>query len=1011
MSGNYVQAPSISTQIEQINEVFLKKYIDKLKSEKIKLERQGLYSVPADEKYEIAEKLRKIFTVQRGYANFKGWESFLADEFGVKFDSLENAKSPLFSKVMNEYAKINDMFRRFRSIANQQYFNMYYGDKVADSLAYVLEVFEKNNIDIADVQEFFDDANFFPSLTAHPTNPHSVEYTKDAIDLEKKISAKENIDRALEKFIQAKISGPKKTQEHEIDEGIAYLEGIYDAIDLEYKNMQDSLDKRPKYNDIKIPDNVNKFAVWFAGDGDGNKNSTEKTLKHNVDELRKRIRRKYKDEMRSIGLDFDGFDIDASKNPQEFIDFLEAQKKFLDDKEIDNLIRKVKIFGYHFAKIDIRHTSTDIEKVASGILKYLGIIEEGETPSYEDLVRISKDPEVLLKMLALDHEKVTFSENKEEDELIKRIFGRFKIAAKNPEMFEKIIIAEFDNKAQIAALMFLLQASGNKFAEKGSHLSIVPLGESVDDLKMLPEILATILKDENYLNHIKETKKVYFMIAKSDTVRRNGVGAQIYQELAVRDSIKAILRSLIEQGVDISEIEIIPFNGNGNALQRGGGRITEIPSIYGRYVLKALADLKEEYQLQDRADILAQLDKVKIPSPCITTQGRQNDIIFEPEIVGAGTLEAFVAQSIYAQARSKNLISDNEVDNSLRKGKTDSEIRKLQKNAEKDLKKMSDAAIAQYGKHIGSEDSKTPTAIDRLFQKGSWLSAMINNKSSRVGKRGGDDASEGLQTILEAKGGGKLGANSLIKQRAITSEKNASLSGTHIISWLGWGDALEQVKNPHETYLASKSFRDYMRSASFALYMTDFEMSWRLMFDKEKPSDKDIAAGAKSYQDKMMQGKSGEITEEEALCYVEEEAFRTKKFIYQAMTGRVAEEGFDIMEKFPEIKAEIDNRKKSCNLASFVQAKMNYLANNNTSELLDGDTRWLLESCFSAYNNGNSTPLGVMNTLTKEREMEINRNKPIELFGNIENIVYPHSKTTLISADPVVGKRVRETSF
>jgi hypothetical protein len=56
-------------------------------------------------------------------------------------------------------------------------------------------------------------------------------------------------------------------------------------------------------------------------------------------------------------------------------------------------------------------------------------------------------------------------------------------------------------------------------------LKIVTLSESVQDLEGLTDLISELI-DDPYRKHLSYRQKLIPMIAKSDTVRRNGRGAE-----------------------------------------------------------------------------------------------------------------------------------------------------------------------------------------------------------------------------------------------------------------------------------------------------------------------------------------------------------------------------------------------------------------------------------------------------------------------------------------------------
>ena len=949
----------IYEQVEIINEIFLKKYLSEL---------QDFNPV-------IAGKLKKIFDFQKENIT-KTKEEFLEllrNQFGIDaVDNLGVFRAPDLIEAMDHYAKINDISRRLRVIANQQYVTQKLSTKTADAFEYVLNVFEnREKMSPEQVQQVIDEGRFLPSLTAHPTNPNSVEYTRKAMELVDAITKNDQdlVEEKLKNVVREKITDlKKKTQQQEVEEGLLYLDEIYNGISLQYEHMQKAIDKSAYRDQVHLPRNMNQIAVWLAGDGDGNPTATEESLLMNVEMFKKRIKELYEAELKEMG--YEDWKLDQYSDPQDFIDDLEMSrqlilngkysdedKKYYDEK-FDSLITKVHTFGFHYAKIDVRHEANDIMKVTMSLLKVVGV--NTENLENKDLLALLDNEYVIKRIKDLDYKANNFGKD---DALVKRLFGRFKVIAQNPEFFEKMIIAEFKEPKQISAVLLMLRASGNKVCEEGAHLSVVPLAESKPDLDKLDEDIAGALSQPKYLEHIKQTKKIYFMIAKSDTIRRDGVGAQISQEMAVRNSIKATIKTLLEAGEDLTGYEILPFNGGGHALQRGGGRITELASVYGRYALRALEELQEEgYDYEN-------LKKIKISAPCLTTQGHQNGILYQNSEVAAGTLEAFASQSIYAAARRLGFSRDNVVDESKfpleLKIKDPNFKKELAKETDSLIREISDRAVGDFKKHIGEETSKTESPIVKLYKNASWLFTMTGNCSSRPGVRGADGGEP--KTIEEAKGA----KTSLLLQRAIGVEKICAHSATNLISWFGWRSGLQDMEDKNfdlnKLYAASKTFRDYMRSAAISLYMTNFETSWRMMIGKERPYEVRIKTLDALYQEKMDSGRQAEITNEETLSFLECEAERTKALIYKAITGKEAEGDYDIMEQFSILKAEVDVREKNCSFSEFLEAIISNIANKKPKEELDESLLRMVKTVYCGSDISCGAPISSLLTTTKTR--------------------------------------------
>ena len=122
-------------------------------------------------------------------------------------------------------------------------------------------------------------ANF--SITAHPTNPFSLEYTKlgnrfDQLFLAQQ-NSKKTIKNLIKKMILTKFSFAKKSPLQEMQESELAIKNIMIAEENLVKKLPKIMAKSYYKNSISAPKNICQIAVWtHGGDGDGNPNITAK---------------------------------------------------------------------------------------------------------------------------------------------------------------------------------------------------------------------------------------------------------------------------------------------------------------------------------------------------------------------------------------------------------------------------------------------------------------------------------------------------------------------------------------------------------------------------------------------------------------------------------------------------------------------------------------------------------------------------------------------------------------
>ncbi|CAF4994455.1 unnamed protein product [Rotaria sp. Silwood1] len=526
-----------------------------------------------------------------------------------------------------------------------------------------------------------------------------------------------------------------------------------------------------------------------------------------------------------------------------------------------------------------------------------------------------------------------------------RVFGRLKLIKYDNDIFNKLIIAETSSIVHVLAAFLLLKASGNCVAEKETIIDIVTLSESVKDLEELPNLITELVDDPIYRKHLFYREKLIVMIAKSDTVRRNGRGAESSQEQAL-GKIYSMLEQFKSKYPELKNLIICGFSGGGAALQRGGGRVTEVAHNNGR---------------------TARFYHAKTLGPSLLTiQGHQMQILFSPSSIALHTLQSLVAQNLHARAQTE-LKPNGEHYVLPRRAPKGYDERKNIEKFHKACQIMRQAYFNYMGNLDDSNDKHSANeSFNKLFTNAPWISVILGNLSSRPSKRGGHGTINQNITVRNLRGENPK----LLDNRAITVERVSAHSGTHFLNYLSVYEGLKSINYDelHEMYICSKSCRDFMRNTALSLHMTDFDIAWFTMIGETHPDKNEIISLAKKFNP----NRSEKNSNKETLAWLELYAYDVAKLVYKCILNKdPPEDNFDLHSPlrsgFSNLAQQLTIREESNEFGRYAQSDMTNFMNNNLDFLLGTHECLTLQACYAAADVVNAPEGGLNIELTRQK--------------------------------------------
>ena len=431
-------------------------------------------------------------------------------------------------------------------------------------------------------------------LTAHPTQFYPGPVLGIINDLSRAVI--HNNAAEINTFMQQLGKTPflKKQKPTPYDEAVSliwYLENIfYHAAGKILSSLK-----------LQFPDAVSdqnpviQMGFWPGGDRDGNPFVKSETTVRVAESLRAALLRCYYFDVRRLKrrLTFKEVDLiiaewedklyhelftpDQAK-PFHFADMLKAMLKIREVliyqnnglflNMVDNFISKMRIFGLHFATLDLRQESSVHEKV-------LEIINDREEifPDNYDSMEEKDQIKILAHQKAIS--KTPFSDELTEDTLAS-VRAVKTIQEKNGEDgCNRYIISQCNSARNVMEVFALFLLGGWK--KDQLNLDIVPLFETVDDLHQAAAIMNTLYANPDYRAHLKRRNETQtIMVGFSDGTKDGGY---LMANWSIYKAKEELTRISTEQG-----IRVVFFDGRGGPPARGGGKTHRFYSSLGKNI-------------------------------------------------------------------------------------------------------------------------------------------------------------------------------------------------------------------------------------------------------------------------------------------------------------------------------------------------------------------------------------------------------------------------------------------
>jgi len=233
-------------------------------------------------------------------------------------------------------------------------------------------------------------------------------------------------------------------------------------------------------------------------------------------------------------------------------------------RNLCRLIATVDIFGFHLAKLDIRQHSSRHRDALDEITKSQGVLENGYKALKEDEKMKWLTGELASKRPLIPGD-LHFSEPTNET------IDVFRTMAQGQDLYgsralDTYIVSMTEYSSDLLSILLLAKEAGIWASEHHPHrkVSIVPLFETIEDLRRAPQMFQELLDNPIYKSYLAELGNLQeIMIGYSDSGKNGGIVAANWELYKVQKKLVAIAQ--------VNHIELRLFHGRGGSIGRGGG--------------------------------------------------------------------------------------------------------------------------------------------------------------------------------------------------------------------------------------------------------------------------------------------------------------------------------------------------------------------------------------------------------------------------------------------------------
>ncbi len=231
--------------------------------------------------------------------------------------------------------------------------------------------------------------------------------------------------------------------------------------------------------------------------------------------------------------------------------------------DLRDFIRRVEVFGFHYARLDIREHAKVHRRSLAEVYRSLGVCADYESLAPQDRLQLLQD-QIADRRPLVPADIGRFSDSTQETIQTFRTL-RETLGEAHRGAIHTYIVSGTEGPADLLEVLLLMkEASLSEAGGRGAQLRIVPLFEAGATLHGAPETMDALLRMPVYREALRSVSDVQeIMIGYSDSNKDVGYLASAWAAYTAQVKLAAVLRR--------HDVDWFFFHGRGGAVGRGGG--------------------------------------------------------------------------------------------------------------------------------------------------------------------------------------------------------------------------------------------------------------------------------------------------------------------------------------------------------------------------------------------------------------------------------------------------------